>query len=81
MYDPNKVSESENEARWQAEENIIRIEHSMLQFYQPEDYRIVTDVIMLRSYREYFRCELEPRHFFEETMDPPSSMLGLTASY
>ena len=79
MYDPNKVSESENEARWQAEENIIRIEHSMLQFYQPEDYRIVTDV-MLRSYREYFRREMEPRQFFEENMDLLSSMLGLTAS-
>ena len=71
--------ESENEARWQAEENIIRIEHSMLQFYQPEDYRIVTDV-MLCSYREYFRRELEPRQFFEENMDLLSSMLGLTAS-
>jgi hypothetical protein len=76
MYDPNKVSESENEARWQAEENIIRIEHSMLLFYQPEDYRNV----MLRSYREYFRRELEPRQFFEENMDLLSSMLGLTAS-
>ena len=37
------VSESENEARWQTD-NIRRIEHSMMQFFQPEDYRIVTDV-------------------------------------
>ena len=47
------VSESENEARWQAD-NIIRTEHSMLQFFQ-----------------------LEPIHFFEETMDLLSNMVGL----
>ena len=32
------VSDPENEARWQTE-NIVRIEHSMLQHFQPEDYR------------------------------------------
>ena len=46
----------------------------MLQFFQPEDYRIVTEV-MLRRYRDYFRYELEPRHFFDEIMDPLSNMV------
>jgi hypothetical protein len=55
----------------------MRIEHSMMQFFQPDDYRIVTDV-MMRRYREYFRYELEPRHFFEATFDPLSNMVGLT---
>ena len=49
----------------------------MMQFFQPDDYRIVTDV-MLRRYREYFQDELEPRDFFDETMDPLSNMIGLT---
>ena len=83
IYDPT-VSESEIERSQMASGQYYSyraVEHSsMLQFFQPEGYRIVTDV-MLRSYRKYFRRELEPRHFFvEETMDPLSSMLGLTAS-
>ena len=46
----------------------------MLQFFS-ENYRIVTDVML----REYFQHELEPRHFFEETMDPLSNIIiGLT---
>ena len=49
----------------------------MMQFFQPEDYRIVTDV-MMRRYREYFQHELEPRHFFDDTFDPLSNMVGLT---
>ena len=71
------VSESENEARWQAD-NIIRIENSMLQFFQPAEdkQRIVTGAI-LRGDREYLQHELESRHFFEETMDPLSNMVGL----
>ena len=48
MYDPT-LSESENEARWQSD-NIRRVEHSMMQFFQPDDYHIVTDV-MLRRYQ------------------------------
>jgi hypothetical protein len=55
----------------------MRIEHSMMEFFQPDDYRIVTDV-MMRRYREYFRHELEPRHFFDATFDPLSNMVGLT---
>jgi hypothetical protein len=55
----------------------MRIEHSMMEFFQPEDYRIVTDV-MMRRYREYFQHELEPRHFFDATFDPLSNMVGLT---
>ena len=61
---------------WQAD-NRMRIEHSMMEFFQPGDYRIVTDV-MMRRYREYFQHELEPRHFFDETFDPSSNMVGLT---
>ena len=49
----------------------------MLQFIQQEDYRIVTDV-MLRRYREYVRHKSEPRHLFQETMDPLSYMVGRT---
>ena len=75
MYD-SRLSESENEAIWQAD-NSMRIEHSMTEFFQPDDYRIVTDVMMHR-YREYFRHELEPRHFFDTTFDPLSNMVGLT---
>jgi hypothetical protein len=48
-YD-SRLSESENEAIWQAD-NSMRIEHSMTEFFQPDDYRIVTDV-MMRRYRE-----------------------------
>ena len=33
---------------------------------------------MMRRYREYFRHELEPRHFFDATFDPLSNMVGLT---
>ncbi len=75
MYN-SRLSESENEAIWQAD-NSMRIEHSMMEFFQPDDYRIVTDV-MMRCYREYFRHELEPRHFFDATFDPLSNMVGLT---
>jgi hypothetical protein len=32
----------------------MRIEHSMMEFFQPDDYRIVMDV-MMRRYREYFQ--------------------------
>ena len=76
MYD-SRLSESENEAMWQ-EDNRIRIEHSMMEFFQPEDYRIVSDVMMMRRYREYFKHELEARHFFDVTFDPLSNMVGLT---
>ena len=75
MYD-SRLSESENEAIWQSD-NSMRIEHSMMEFFQPDDYRIVTDV-MMRHYREYFRYELEHRHFFDATFDPLSNMVGLT---
>jgi hypothetical protein len=75
MYD-SRLSESENEAMWQ-QDNRIRIEHSMMEFFQPEDYRIVTDV-MMRHYREHFQHELEARHFFDETFDPLSNMVCLT---
>jgi hypothetical protein len=76
MYDPS-LSEPENEAfLWQAD-NRIRIEHSMMEFFRPEDYRIVTDV-MMRRYRDYFQHELEARHFFDVTFDPLSNMVGLT---
>ena len=76
MYD-SRLSESVNEAMWQ-EDNRIRIEHSMMEFFQPEDYRIVSDVMMMRRYREYFQHELEARHFFDVTFDPLSNMVGLT---
>ena len=75
MYD-SRLSESENEAIWQAD-NRMRIEHSMMEFFQPEDYRIVSDV-MMRRYREYFQHELEVRHFFDVTFDPLSNIVGLT---
>ena len=75
MYD-SRLSESENEAIWQAD-NRMRIEHSMMEFFQPDDYRIVMDV-MMRRYREYYQHELEPRHFFDATFDPLSNMVGLT---
>jgi hypothetical protein len=75
IYDSG-LSESENEAIWQSD-NSMCIEHSMMEFFQPDDYRIVTDV-MMRSYREYFRYELEGRHFFDATFDPLSNMVGLT---
>ena len=75
IYDPT-VSDSKNEARWQTD-NIMRIEHSMLQYFQPEDYRIVTDV-MIRRYRYHFQHELEQRHFFDETMNPHSNVIGLS---
>jgi hypothetical protein len=75
IYD-SSLSESENEAIWQSD-NSMRIEHSMIEFFQPDDYRIVTDV-MMRRYREYFRYELEHRHFFDATFDPLSNMVGLT---
>ena len=56
----------------------MRIEHSMMmEFFQPDDYRIDMDV-MMRRYREYFQHELEPRHFFDATFDPLSNMVGLT---
>jgi hypothetical protein len=55
----------------------MRIEHSMMEFFQPDDYRIVMDV-MMRRYREYFQHELEPRHFFDAIFDPLSNMVGLT---
>jgi hypothetical protein len=38
-------------------------ESSILQYFQPKDYRIVI-VVMLRRYREYLQHELEPRHYF-----------------
>ena len=72
MYD-SSLSKSENEAIRQAD-NSMRIEHSMMEFFQPDDYRIVTDV-MMRGYREYFRHELEPRHFFDANFDPLSNMV------
>ena len=75
IYDPT-VSDSKNEARWQTD-NIRRIEHSMLHYFQPEDYRTVTDV-MIRRYHYYFQHKLEPRHFFYETMNLLNSMIGLT---
>ncbi len=75
IYDPS-LGESENEAIWQAD-NRMRIEHSMMEFFQPDDYRIVMDV-MMRRYREYFQHELEPRHFFDTTFDPLSNLVGLT---
>ena len=75
MYD-SRFSESENEAIWQAD-NRMRIEHSMMDFFQLEDYRIVSDV-MMRRYREYFQHELEDRHFFDVTFDPLSNMVGHT---
>ena len=50
IYD-SSLSKSENEAIWQAD-NRMRIEHSMMEFFQPDDYRIVMDV-MMRRYREY----------------------------
>ena len=75
IYD-SSLSESENEAIWQAD-NRMRIEHSMMEFFQPDDYRIVMD-FMMRRYREYFQHELEPRHFFDATFDPLSNMVGLT---
>ena len=75
MYDPS-LSVPENEALWQADYR-IRIEHSMMEFFRPEDYRIVTDV-MMRRYRENFQHELEARHFFNVTFDPLSNMVGLT---
>jgi hypothetical protein len=75
MYDL-RLSESENEAVWQAD-NSMRIEHSMMEFFQPDNYQIVMDVMMQR-YSEYFRHELEPRHFFDATFDPLSNMVGLT---
>ena len=56
MYN-SSLSDSENEAMWQAD-NRARIEHSMVEFFQPEDYRIISDV-MMRRYREYFQHELE----------------------
>jgi hypothetical protein len=77
MYD-SRLSESENEAIWQAD-NRMRIEHSMMEFFQPEDYRIVSDV-MMRHYREYFQHELEDRHFFDVTFDPLSNMVGPQSS-
>ena len=43
----SRLSESENEAIWQAD-NRMRIEHSMMEFFQPDVYRIVTDVMMRR---------------------------------
>ena len=75
MYD-SRLSEYENEAIWQAD-NRMRIKHSMMEFFQPDDYRIDMDV-MMRRYREYFQHELEPRHFFDATFDPLSNMVGLT---
>jgi hypothetical protein len=75
MYD-SKLSESENEAIWQAD-NSMRIQHSIIEFFQPEDHRIVTDVMMHR-YRDYYRYELEPRNFFDTTFDPLSNIVGLT---
>ena len=48
-----------------------------MEFFQPEDYRIVSEV-MMRRYREYFQHELEARHFFDVTYDPLSNMIGLT---
>ena len=75
VYDP-ALNEAENEAIWQHDHR-IRIEHSMLQYFAPADHRIVSEV-MRRRYRYYFRHELEPRHFFEDTMDPLSTMTGLT---
>ena len=66
----------DSQCMWQ-QDNRIRIEHSMMEFFQPEDYRIVTDV-MMRHYREHFQHELEARHFFDETFDPLSNMVGLT---
>ena len=50
------VSESENGARWQAD-NIIRIEHSMLQFFQPEDYRVVLHLLQYEPTDQYSNNE------------------------
>jgi hypothetical protein len=75
MYN-SSLSDSENEAMWQAD-NRARIEHSMMEFFQPDDNRIVTDV-MMRRYRDYLQHELEDRHFFDVTFDPLSNMVGLT---
>ena len=77
MYD-SRLSESENKAIWQAD-NRMRIEHSMMEFFQPEDHRIGSDV-MMRRYREYFQHELEDRHFFDVTFDPLSNMVGPQSS-
>ena len=50
------VSESENGARWQAD-NIIRTEHSMLQFFQPEDYRVVLHLLQYEPTDQYSNNE------------------------
>jgi hypothetical protein len=77
MYN-SRLSESENEAIWQAD-NRMRIEHSMMEFFQPDDYRIVTDV-MMRRYHKYFQHELEPMQFFDATFDPLSNMVDRSSS-